>query len=43
MVRHLQGDPLLPPELELPDWPGAALRAAYDDYRTQMWPMRSGG
>lgn len=43
MVRHLQGDPLLPPELEPPGWPGAALRAAYDDYRAGMWPMRSGG
>jgi phenylacetic acid degradation operon negative regulatory protein len=37
MVRHLQSDPLLPPELSPADWPGDALRAAYDDYRTQTW------
>jgi phenylacetic acid degradation operon negative regulatory protein len=40
VLRHLQADPLLPPEL-LPDgWPGAALRseyAAWDDaYRTLL-------
>jgi phenylacetic acid degradation operon negative regulatory protein len=40
MVRHLQGDPLLPPELQPAGWPGEQLRAAYDDYRASMWPMR---
>lgn len=43
MVRHLHGDPVLPPELEPPGWPGAALRAAYDDYRAGMWPLRRAG
>jgi phenylacetic acid degradation operon negative regulatory protein len=32
VLRHLQADPLLPPEL-LPDrWPGAPLRSAYEDW-----------
>ncbi len=32
VLRHLQADPLLPPEL-LPDqWPGRELRAVYDDW-----------
>ena len=32
VLRHLQADPLLPPDL-LPDgWPGAALRAAEDRF-----------
>jgi phenylacetic acid degradation operon negative regulatory protein len=30
VLRHLQGDPLLPPELLPADWPGGALRATYD-------------
>ncbi len=29
MVRHLRTDPVLPPELTLPDWPGWQLRAEY--------------
>lgn len=37
MVRHLRSDPLLPPELSPADWPGDALRAAYDEYRAQTW------
>ncbi|MDP1820530.1 MAG: PaaX family transcriptional regulator C-terminal domain-containing protein [Acidimicrobiales bacterium] len=32
VLRHLQADPLLPPELLPPDWPGDALRAEYDRY-----------
>ncbi|WP_191242466.1 PaaX family transcriptional regulator C-terminal domain-containing protein [Amycolatopsis deserti] len=43
MVRHLQSDPLLPPELSPADWPGDALRAAYDEYRTQTWGPVPGG
>jgi phenylacetic acid degradation operon negative regulatory protein len=31
-LRHLQADPLLPPELLPPDWPGAALRADHERY-----------
>lgn len=29
VVRHLVADPALPPELEPPDWPAEALRAAF--------------
>lgn len=32
VLRHLQADPLLPPELLPPGWPGAALRRDYDRY-----------
>ena len=42
IVRHLQLDPLLPPELEPADWPGAALRTAYDDYRSWLWTISPG-
>lgn len=34
VLRHLLADPLLPDELVPPGWPGAALRAVYDDYDT---------
>ncbi len=32
VLRHLQADPLLPAELLPPHWPGAPLRARYDDW-----------
>jgi phenylacetic acid degradation operon negative regulatory protein len=32
VLRHFQADPLLPPELLAPDWPGLHLRARYDDW-----------
>lgn len=32
VLRHLQHDPLLPPELAPAGWPGEALRADYDRY-----------
>ena len=32
VLRHMQADPLMPPELLPRDWPGRALRAEYDDY-----------
>jgi phenylacetic acid degradation operon negative regulatory protein len=32
VLRHLQSDPLLPESLLPADWPGPALRAAYDPY-----------
>lgn len=32
VLRHFQHDPLLPVELQPPEWPGAALRADYDRY-----------
>ena len=40
VLRHLQADPLLPAELLPDDWPGAGLRATYDEwdarYRTTL-------
>ncbi len=35
VLRHLQADPLLPPELLPPDWPGSALRGTYDRWDRQ--------
>jgi phenylacetic acid degradation operon negative regulatory protein len=32
VLRHLQADPLLPPELLPPAWPGPDLRAGYDRF-----------
>jgi phenylacetic acid degradation operon negative regulatory protein len=32
VLRHLLADPLLPPELLPPGWPGGELRARYDDF-----------
>jgi phenylacetic acid degradation operon negative regulatory protein len=32
VLRHLQADPLLPPELLPPGWPGATLRTVYGDW-----------
>ncbi len=32
VLRHLLADPLLPPELLAPDWPGDGLRSDYDRY-----------
>jgi phenylacetic acid degradation operon negative regulatory protein len=32
VLRHLQGDPLLPAELLPADWPGQRLRSAYDQW-----------
>ena len=32
VLRHLQADPLLPPDLLPPRWPGPALRAEFDPY-----------
>lgn len=36
LVRHLTTDPLLPPALLPPDWPGAELRAAYAAYQAEL-------
>jgi len=36
LVRHLRTDPALPRELTPPNWPADDMRAAYDDYRTQL-------
>ena len=35
VLRHLQADPLLPTELQPDRWPGARLRATYDDWDTR--------
>ncbi|MEU6089933.1 PaaX family transcriptional regulator C-terminal domain-containing protein [Streptomyces sp. NPDC047085] len=35
-VRHLLTDPVLPPALLPPDWPGEALRTAYADYQREL-------
>ena len=40
MVRHLLTDPMLPDELLPGDWPGAALRAAYHDFATELLDRR---
>jgi phenylacetic acid degradation operon negative regulatory protein len=48
VLRHLQADPLLPPELLPADWPGGSLRAVYDRwdarYRTTLndWSQAGG-
>jgi len=36
MVRHLLTDPMLPAELLPADWPGARLRAAYQEFATEL-------
>lgn len=36
MVRHLQGDPVLPPALLPAGWPGRALRRAYASYEREL-------
>jgi phenylacetic acid degradation operon negative regulatory protein len=35
VLRHLQADPLLPPDLVPSDWPGSSLRAAYGQWDTR--------
>jgi phenylacetic acid degradation operon negative regulatory protein len=35
VLRHLQADPLLPAELQPPEWPGARLRETYDGWDTR--------
>lgn len=36
LVRHLRTDPALPRELAPANWPADDMRAAYDDYRSQL-------
>lgn len=47
VLRHLQADPLLPPRLLPPSWPGEGLRAAYDrwdgEYRRLLARWSRGG
>ena len=40
MVRHLLTDPVLPPELLPDDWPGAALRQAYNTFAAELISRR---
>jgi phenylacetic acid degradation operon negative regulatory protein len=40
MVRHLLTDPVLPEELLPTDWPGARLRAAYNDFAVELLQRR---
>lgn len=42
MVRHLLTDPVLPDELLAADWPGAELRAAYQDFAAELVARRDG-
>jgi phenylacetic acid degradation operon negative regulatory protein len=42
VVRHLLTDPVLPPELLPDDWPGAALRRAYNDFAAELSARRDG-
>ena len=47
VLRHLQADPLLPAELLPSDWPGASLRAVYDEwdarYRATLYEWSRAG
>jgi phenylacetic acid degradation operon negative regulatory protein len=36
MIRHIRDDPVLPPALLPPRWPGRRLRAAYESYGREM-------
>lgn len=40
IVRHLNTDPVLPDELLPADWPGAALRNAYNDFAAELVARR---
>jgi phenylacetic acid degradation operon negative regulatory protein len=40
MVRHLLTDPVLPAELLPADWPGARVRAAYQDFASELAQRR---
>lgn len=40
IVRHLRTDPVLPAELLPTGWPGAALRAAYQDFAAELAARR---
>jgi len=40
LVRHLRTDPALPDALLPDDWPGAAMRRGYEDFRTEIMRLR---
>lgn len=41
MVRHIRGDPMLPPSLLPRRWPGTRLRKVYDAYRLELHELIS--
>ena len=43
LVRHLRTDPALPDTLLPDDWPGAAMRRGYEDFRSEIKRLRTGG
>jgi phenylacetic acid degradation operon negative regulatory protein len=47
VLRHLQADPLLPPDLQPSDWPGTRLRERYDGwdarYRATLYAWSGAG
>ncbi len=40
MLRHLRRDPVLPPELLPPDWPGERIRSRYADFVDELSSRR---
>lgn len=40
MVRHLRRDPVLPPELLPPHWPGARIRSRYAEFADELASRR---
>ncbi len=43
LVRHLRTDPALPDPLLPDDWPGAAMRRGYEDFRSEIRRLRTEG
>jgi phenylacetic acid degradation operon negative regulatory protein len=43
LVRHLRTDPALPDALLPADWPGDAMRAGYEDFRSEIKRLRTTG
>ncbi|HTM83612.1 MAG TPA: PaaX family transcriptional regulator C-terminal domain-containing protein, partial [Mycobacterium sp.] len=43
MVRHLGCDPVLPPELLPPDWPGERIRCRYAEFADELAMRRDVG
>lgn len=42
LVRHLRTDPALPDGLQPDDWPAAAMRQGYEDFRTEIFHLSKG-
>lgn len=43
MVRHLRRDPVLPPDLLPPDWPGERIRKSYAEFADGLASRRDAG